>query len=237
MEPANIGAGDPLVVLSAGSVRAALIEAAKAYNAATGCAFAMTFDTAGGVEKRAGEAPDIFASSMDSLNSLQAAGHLGGEPRAVGSARMALGVRAGERAPDISTVDAFKAAFRNAKVIARGDPAGGGTGAKHLIEVFTRLGMMDEVAAKSVTRVGGVNVMKAVAEGLADFGVTQSTEITPVKGVEIAAWLPDEIQAVTAYGLAIGAKARQPEKARAFLAFLATPEGVRRFADAGFFPA
>ncbi|MFN3892207.1 MAG: molybdate ABC transporter substrate-binding protein [Beijerinckiaceae bacterium] len=238
MEPAHIGAGNPLRVLSAGSVRAALLTAAQAYNAKTGCAFTFTFDTAGGVEKRAGaEAPDVFASSMDSLRKLEASGLLGGPARAVGSARMALGVRTGERAPDISTVEAFKAAVRGARKIARGDPAGGGTGAIHLLEVFTRLGLFDEVAAKSVLRVGGVNVMRAVAEGLADFGITQSTEIVPVKGVEIAAWLPDEIQSVTAYGVAAGAKSAQPGKVRDFLAWLAAPEAARLFAEAGFFPA
>lgn len=96
---------------------------------------------------------------------------------------------------------------------------------------------MDEVAAKSVLRVGGVNVMKAVAEGLADFGITQSTEIVPVKGVEIGGWVPDEVQLQTAYGVAMGAQASSPEKARAFLTWLAKPDGARFFTDAGFFPA
>ncbi|MDP2355292.1 MAG: substrate-binding domain-containing protein [Beijerinckiaceae bacterium] len=238
MESVKIGGSEPLTVLSAGAVRGSLIMAAEAYHAATGCAFSLTFDTAGGVEKRAAsEAPDVFASSMDSLRAIAKAGALSGEPRAVGSARIALGVRAGERAPDISTLEAFKAALRSAEKIARGDPGGGGTAAIYLVEALTRIGIMEEVADKSVLRVGGVNVMKAVADGLADFGITQSTEIVPVKGVEIGAWVPAEVQLETTYGVALGAKTVQAENARAFIAWLATPDGARHFSDAGFFPA
>jgi molybdate transport system substrate-binding protein len=238
MEPFHVGAGDALHVLSAGAVRASLIAAATHYHSLTGCSFAIAFDTAGGVQKRAAsETPDVFASSMESLKAIHGIGALPGEPRAVGSARIALGVRTGERAPDISTLDAFKAAIRNATKIARGDSSGGGTAAIFLDGALARVGVMDEVAAKSVLRVGGFNVMQAVAEGLADFGITQSTEIVSVKGVEIGGWVPAEVQLETTYGVALGAHAAQAQKALAFMAWLATPEGAGHFVDAGFFPA
>ncbi len=238
MEPFHVGEGNAPHILSAGAVRASLIAAATHYHSLTGCSFAIAFDTAGGVQKRAAsETPDVFASSMDSLEAIGASGALDGQPRAVGSARIALGVREGEPAPDTSTLEAFKAALRNATKIARGDSSGGGTAAIFLDGALTRIGVMDEVAAKSVLRVGGFNVMKAVAEGLADFGITQSTEIVHVKGVEIGGWVPAEVQLETTYGVALGATAAQAQQARAFIAWLATPEGARHFADAGFFPA
>lgn len=238
MQKVEIGAGDALSILSTGAVIRALTNAAAAYHDKTGCAFVMAFDTAGGVEKRAaaGEAPDLFASTAESLNALAASGALSGAPRPVGAARLALGVRKGETAPDISTLEAFKATLCNAQKIARGDPAGGGTAGKHLVEAFTRIGMMDMVAAKSVLRVGGHNIMAAVVEGLADFGITQSTEIGPVEGVEIGGWLPPEVQTATIYGVAVGAHARRGETARAFFEWLATPEGAGHFPAAGFFP-
>jgi molybdate transport system substrate-binding protein len=203
-----------------------------------GTSFVLAFDTAGGVEKRAaaGEKPDLFASSMESLRLLATTGAINGAPRPAGSVRIALGVRKGERAPDISTLDAFKAALRNAHRVARGDPGGGGTAAKHLVDALSRIAMMDLVAAKSVLRVGGHNVMAAVAEGLADFGITQSTEIVPVEGVEIGGWLPAEAQLTTVYGVAMGAHSAERESARAFFDWLATPEGARSFAEAGFSP-
>ena len=239
MDAVVIGEGNRLKVLSAGSTRASLIAAARAFSETSGCGFEMAFDTAGGVEKRAasGETPDVFASSMDSLAALRKAGALASAPVAVGSARIALGVRAGEAAPDISTLEKFRQVVKSANRIARGDPSGGGTAAKHLLDAFTRVGLMDDIAARSVLRVGGVNVMKAVADGLADFGITQSTEIAPVPGVVIGGWVPDELQLATMYGVAAGAKAAQAQEAGAFLRWLSSPEGVRHFTDAGFFPA
>lgn len=238
VEAFHVGAGEALRILSAGAVRASLIAAAQHYHSLTGYSFAIAFDTAGGVQSRAGsEAPDVFASSMDSLDSIAATGVLEGAPYAAGSARIALGVRTGESAPDISTLDAFKTALHRATKIARGDSSGGGTAAIFLDGALTRIGVMDEVAAKSVLRIGGVNVMKAVADGLADFGITQSTEIVPVTGVEIGGYLPAEVQLQTTYGVALGAKAAQGQNARAFIAWLATPEGARHFRDAGFSPA
>ena len=79
----------------------------------------------------------------------------------------------------------------------------------------------------SVLRVGGHNIMGAVAEGLADFGITQSTEITPVEGVEIGVGRLLETQLTTVYGVALGAHAAHPEHARAFFDWLASPEGAR----------
>jgi molybdate transport system substrate-binding protein len=238
MQTVKIGAGGEISILSTGAVSRSLTDAATAYHDMTGRSFVLAFDTAGGVEKRAaaGEKPGLFASSMESLRLLATTGALEGAPRPMGSVRIALGVRKGETAPDISTLDAFKAALRNAHTIARGDPGGGGTAAKHLADALVRIGMMDVVAAKSVLRVGGHNVMAVVAEGLADFGITQSTEIVPVEGVEIGGWLPAEAQLTTVYGVALGAHAAGLESARRFFDWLATPEGARFFAAAGFSP-
>jgi molybdate transport system substrate-binding protein len=239
METITIGAGDALNVLSAGALFGALTSAANAYHQKTGRAFVIAFDTAGGLNTRAsaGEAPDLFASSMDSLRFIAGLGALDGEARALGSARIALGVRTGETAPDISTLDKFKAVLLAAKTISRGDPAGGGTAGKHFADTLAHMGVMDEVAAKSVLSIGGKNVMGVVAKGLADFGITQSTEIVPVEGVEIGGWLPADVQLSTVYGIAAGAKARRKDEARAFFDWLAGPEGARHISEAGFFPA
>jgi molybdate transport system substrate-binding protein len=233
------GEAGTLRLISAGALRNALAAAATAYSAQDRVGVAAVADTAGGIEKRlaAGEPADVIGSSLDSLNRLAAAGVVAGAPEALGSARVALGVRAGHAAPDISTVERFVAALHGAKRIARGDPSGGGTGAIYLVSLFERLGLMDMVAAKSVVRVGGRNVMAAVGEGLADFGLTQSTEIAGVPGVELGGWLPDELQQTTVYAIAINARAADPEGARRFIEWLRTPTGARHIEDAGFFPA
>ena len=226
--------GSPLRILSASAVRQAITRCADLFHGQTGQGAVARFDTSGAILRRLGEGetPHVVASSLDSLEEL--AGHelLGGAPVVVGVSRVALGVRRGETPPDISTLEAFVQALRAAPVIVRGDPAGGGTAGNHLQKVLERLGLVDELAARTILRVGGYNVMKEVAEGRAPFGLTQSTEIVAVDGVEIGAWLPEEVQLTTRYAVALGREATPA--ARDFLAFLAQEECRVVFDAAGF---
>ena len=227
-------AGSNLRILSASAVRQAIIRCAELFHARTGQGAAARFDTSGAILRRLGEgeAPDVVASSLDSLEELAGRGLLGGAPVVVGVSRVALGVRRGEMAPDISTLEAFVRTLRAAPVIVRGDPAGGGTAGNHLQKVLERLGLVEELADRTILRVGGYNVMKEVAEGRAPFGLTQSTEIVAVEGVEIGAWLPDEVQLTTQYAVALGRDAAPA--ARDFLAFLGQEPCRAVFDAAGF---
>ena len=225
-----------LLILSASAVRQAITACATLFREQQGASARARFDTSGGIIKRlaAGEGPDIVASSLDSLDELVARGLLAGPPRVVGISRIALGVRSGDSVPDIATTEALVRALRAAPVIVRGDPAGGGTAGNHLQKVFERLGLIDELQARTVLRVGGFNVMKEVAEGRAPFGLTQSTEIVAVPGVEIGAWLPDDVQLTTYYAVAWGPGSGHAETAQAFLDFLEQAECRALFDKAGF---
>jgi molybdate transport system substrate-binding protein len=239
-EEVIIGAGSAgLRVLCASALHQSLVQCAEAFHAGGGGAVTLSFDTSGGVLKRlrAGEAPQIAGSSLEVIEDLRSEGLIAGAPVKLGTSRIAMGIRKGEAAPDISTLLKFKAVLLGAQSIARGDPAGGGTAGTYLAQMLKRIGVLDAIAAKSILRVGGYKVMAEVAEGRADFGLTQSTEIAAVPGVEIGAWLPDEIQLVTAYGIgATGSGLRDPQ-AKAFLDFVASPAGRDICRAAGFAPA
>jgi molybdate transport system substrate-binding protein len=226
------GAG--LRILSASAVRQAITRCAELFHAQTGQGAVAQFDTSGAILRRLGEGetPEVVASSLDSLEDLAGRGLLGGVPVVVGVSRVALGVRRGETAPDISTLEGFVRALRAAPVIVRGDPAGGGTAGNHLQKVLERLGLVEELADRTILRVGGYNVMKEVAEGRAPLGLTQSTEIVAVDGVEIGAWLPEEAQLTTRYAVALGREAAPA--APDFLAFLAREPCRAVFDAAGF---
>jgi molybdate transport system substrate-binding protein len=234
-----VGDGKGLDILSASAVRAALEDCARSFHTSTGIGVTLRYDTSGGINKRAGqgEIADIYASSTDSVDDIAAKKLIAGEPLVVGASRIALGIRAGETAPDISTVEKFRAAMLAAKSLSRGDPAGGGTAGNILVAMFERLGILEPVAAKSILRVGGYKVMTEVAEGRADFGLTQSTEIVAVNGVKIGALLPEELQVVTRYSLAQGVTAPNAANVRDFMAHVAGAEGRAAFARAGFSPA
>ena len=238
-EHSVIGDGRGIDILCASAVRAALTDCAQSFHRLTGIGVTLRFDTSGGVTKRAaaGDAADIFASSAESIDDVSQRSLLAGEPLVVGASRIAMGIRSDEMAPDISTTEKFCAAMLAAKSIARGDPAGGGTAGNYLHGVLETLGLLEPTRARSLLAVGGYNVMKEVAERRADFGLTQSTEIAAVDGVKIGAWLPDELQIVTRYALAQGAKGAHAQAARQFLAHVASAEGRTAFARAGFAPS
>ena len=222
-------------VLSASAQRAALTACADVFAKGNLQGVRFSWATSGAVTDRieSGEKFDIIAASQSALQSLAKKGLVSSAIQTVGISRLALGMRKGEVPPDISSREKFCAAMRAAKAISRGDPAGGGTAGMFLASLLERIGILDDVKEKSILRVGGYNVMKEVAEGRADFGLTQSTEIVAVDGVEISAWLPDELQMDTVYAVA-ASPAHLSAEAQAFLDFVVGPTGRTIYSDAGF---
>ena len=227
---------EALQVLCASALRSAVSECAQQFHAANGAGFDIAWCTSGAVEERiaAGETFDLAGGARDALDQLTKRGCMSERVVNMGVSQLALGIREGEHAPDVSSLAAFKEAMLAAKSISRGDPAGGGTAGKHLVHVFEQMGILEMVEAKSVLRAGGFKVMSEVAQGHADFGLTQSTEIPAVAGVRIGAFLPQEIQMRTVY--AMGVCKAAPLAAQAFEEFLASHEARAAFASAGFAP-
>ena len=98
-------------------------------------------------------------------------------------------VKAGAPAPDISTVDAFKRALLAAKSVAFIDPKAGGSSGIYVEGLLRRLGIADQINAKAVLVHGGA-VADHVANGEAEIGIHQISEILPVAGVKLVGPLP-----------------------------------------------
>ena len=79
--------------------------------------------------------------------------------------------------------------------------------------------------ARALVAPPGVPVATLVANGEADLGFQQLSELIDQPGIEIAGPLPPEIQAVTVFSAGISRQIRaDPEGARAFVAYLASAE-------------
>ena len=76
-----------------------------------------------------------------------------------------------------------------------------------------------------------------MARGEVEVGFQQLSELLHVPGVEVIGPLPASIQIVTTFSGAIGARARQPEAARAGLAFMASPAATEAKRRQGMDPA
>lgn len=141
-------------------------------------------------------------------------------------ARLGMGVaaKAGAPKPDISTPEKLKAALLAAKSVAYTDPAGGGASGVLVAKMLDRLGIADAIKAKTHLTTGPVGALVASGEG--ELGLQQIPELKAVPGVEIVGPLPGDLQTTTVLTAGVGAHAKDPAAARAFVKFLTTPAAV-----------
>src|SRR5271165_6152488 len=145
-------------------------------------------------------------------------------------------VKAGAPKPDISTDEAFKRALLAAKSVAYIDPKAGGSSGIYVDGLLTRLGIADAVHAKAVLVQGGA-VADHIADGEAEIGVHQISEILPVAGVALVGPLPAEIQNFTVYSAGVAAAAKDAAAARALVQFLSGPHALPIIEAKGMQPA
>lgn len=180
-----------------------------------------------------GEPVDVLIMVGSALSALIDQGKAVAESR-VDLARSSIGmaVRAGALKPDISSVNALRRTLLEAKSIAYSDSA---SGVYISTELFQRLGIAREVAGKS-TMIPGEPVGAVVARGEAEIGFQQISELRPIAGIELVGPLPAEVQRITVYSAAVAASAREPEAAKALIAFLASPSAARAIENTGLEP-
>jgi molybdate transport system substrate-binding protein len=145
-------------------------------------------------------------------------------------------VRAGAAKPDISSVDAFRNVLLSAKSIAYSDS---GSGTYLSTKLFAKLGVADQVAAKSRKVRGppsGEPVAAVVARGEVEIGFQQVSELIHVPGVMFVGAIPAELQPGFAFAGAITSTAKEPDAARALIRFLASPEAAATILKAGLAP-
>jgi molybdate transport system substrate-binding protein len=138
-------------------------------------------------------------------------------------ARVGVGVAAREgSAFEFATPETFKEMVKNARKIAYSDAGTGGLSALSVQKVLQNAGLADLVKAKAVT---GNNGHELVASGDVDFGLYNVSEIPRAKGEVLAGRVPAGLQAYLDYDAAIPKSNAKPEAARAFLTYMASPEG------------
>jgi len=180
-----------------------------------------------------GEPADVVIMVGSALGELIKQGKVVADSR-VDLARSSIGmaVRAGAPKPDISSVDAFKRALLAAKSIAYSDSA---SGVYVSTELFRRLGIADEVMSKS-REIKSERVGNVVARGEAEIGFQQVSELLPVPGIEFVGPLPPELQKITVFSAGIVTGAKEPEAAKALIAFLASPAAAGAITRSGMEP-
>jgi molybdate transport system substrate-binding protein len=216
---------DNIKVLTTGAFKQVVVAMVPPFEASTGHKVEVVNDTAGAIVKRiaGGETFDVLVLTPGGLKPLAAEGKVVPDSIAV-LAKVAIGVavKAGAPAPQIGTVDEFKAALLAAKKVAYIDPASGGSSGIYLDDLFKKMGIADAIHAKAVLVPGGL-VAERLVTGEADLAVHQISEILPVKGATLVGPLPEAVQNYTTYAGAIAPNGAHTEAAKAFLTSLSGP--------------
>jgi molybdate transport system substrate-binding protein len=216
-------------VVSGGAFRPVLAALATQYEKESGNTLDITYQTVGQhltLIRGGKEQFDVAILTPEAIEDLAKEGKVLPGTR-VDLAKVGIGVvvKAGAPLPDISTVEAFKQTLLAAKSVAFIDPKAGGSSGIYVERLLQRLGIAGAVNAKAKLIQGGA-VADHIADGEAEIGVHQISEILPVAGVTLAGPLPADIQNYTVYSAGLGAAAKDETAARALVKFLSGPQAL-----------
>jgi molybdate transport system substrate-binding protein len=228
-----------LRVISGGAFKSVLTPMAAEFEKQTGNKVNLTFRTVGQNVKavEGGETFDVAVLTPEAIDKLATEGKVAPGSRAdLAKTGVGVVVKEGAPKPDISTVDAFKRTLLAAKSVAYIDPAAGGSSGIYVGKLLEKLGIAKEVNAKAKLIQGGA-VAEHIANGEAEVGVHQISEILHVKGATLVGPLPNEIQNYTIYSAGVGSGAKEAEAARALVKFLSGPSAAPIIKSKGMDPA
>jgi len=216
-----------------------LKELQPKFEQASGHKLDITWGLAGALAKRVadGESPDALVAIKGGVDGLVTSGRIAA-PSAATLALSGVGVsvRSGAPKPDISTPDKLKEALIAAKAIAYSDPSKGGASGVHFAKVAERLGIADQVKAKSKHPETAGLPGKLLLDGSADLAIAQVPELLEVQGTDLVGPLPGDLQNITTFAGGVVSGAKQPDAAAAFLKFLQTPEALATIKAKGMEP-
>jgi molybdate transport system substrate-binding protein len=226
----------PLRMISSMATRQVLAELIAAHERAGGSP--TTLEAVGGVDAarrvQEGEAFDLVVLAANALAALESAGKtVACSTVALVRSGVSVAVPAGTPQPDIGTEDALKAAVLAAPTLGYST----GPSGTHLLKTFERWGVLETVRPRIVQAPPGVPVARMVARGEVALGFQQLSELLHVPGIAIVGPLPPGVQIMTTFSAALAATCRQPEPARALLAYMASPAAAEAKRRQGMEPA
>jgi molybdate transport system substrate-binding protein len=216
-----------LKVLTAGAFKGALLEIAPEFEKRTGNKLTIDNDTAGGLAKRvgAGESFDVVVMPPAGMGPFLGSRLVESSAKPLARSGIGVAVKQGAAKPDISSVDAWKQSLLAAKSVAYIDPASGGSSGVYLAKLFDKLGIAAALKPKTVLVKGGL-VGEKVANGEAEIGMQQMSELLAVPGTVVVGPIPLEVQNYTIYAGAISTGSGNRAAAEELMRTLADPRNL-----------
>jgi molybdate transport system substrate-binding protein len=226
-------------VMSANGLQEVMENLGPKFERVSGHKLAITFATLGVVVKRVqdGETADVVIIPREGINNFVKDGNVAaGNVTVIAHGEIAVAVRKGAPKPDIWSLEALKRTLLAAKSITYIDPALGSESGIHVADQIERLGIANEMKAKTVLAKTAKDVGILVANGTAEIGVAQFQVLVSIAGIELVGPLSVELQETLVFSAAIMAGAKNAEAAKALVNFLHTPEAAAVIREKGMHP-
>lgn len=209
-------------VLAPNAAKESVTEAISVFEQATGHKVVVAWTGTEAITKRVaeGEEVDVVVNAAQNIDQQSKDGKLTGGTR-TDFARSSIGVAVPASAVrvDVSTADALKVALLSARTIV----VSSGPSGRHMVEVFTRLGVGEQLKAKTKQPPSGAQIADFLAAGEADLGFQQVSELLHAKGIRYLGPIPADLQNYTIYSAALHASTANADAVSALLEALRSP--------------
>ncbi len=222
--PQGSAAAAELTILTNQGATPGVRELATAFERATGHKVNVVQEGGAALDRRlaSGGPADLIASNPGGIEPLVKKGQVvAGTATPFVLAGLGLSVRAGVPKPDISTVEAYKAALLAAKSIGYSRGCSG----THIAEGIEKLGLTGQLKPKTKFTADGP-VVEFLAKGDFDVGIQQTNIMVGAPGTDYVGALPGFLNVPCPSSVALMAGSKEPEAARAMIKFMASPEAA-----------
>jgi len=227
-------------VFSTIAVQSALEALVPPFEKAKDCRLDIAWNTAPVLVKRlqGGETADVLILNRAGMDAMIRDGRaLAGSEATLASSATALAVKAGTSRPDISTQEALKRTLLAARAISYSDPAAGGASGIYFAKLIERLGIAQEINAKTKYPPPAGLCGDLLVSGEVELAVQQKPELLQVPGIEILGLLPGDLHMVTVFVACVEKSSAEAATGKALIDYLHSPASAAVFRAKGLDPA
>jgi molybdate transport system substrate-binding protein len=227
-----------LTLIAPGGFRQAGTQLIAEFEKKTGNTVKATFGSGGGTKARVvkGDLFDVPVVQLPYDDVIRSGHVVVASETPLANVSVGLAVRSGAPKPDISSADAVKKLLLGAKFISYPNAANGAAAGVSFDETLAKLGIADQMKPKIKIAQGGAGAMKMLADGEVDYGLTFVSEIITEPGVEAVGPLPRDISTPTFLSAFLSADSKNPDAAKALIAYLSSPDAAVVYKQRGMLP-